>query len=387
MRRRRLTRLVAIGALVAIVGTVIADALGGFGLGGLYPLFGAAAGVFVVVGWLIAERRPSNAEGPLLVAFGALFAVYLPLDYFLRSADPSGLADLVAVAISALDAPVITILALALIVFPDGRLPGRRWRWAWPAATIAITLAVCGYLFGPDPLPLYPDHRSPLGNDGFPAVASVYVAYAIMIVLLVAATMAIVVRWRRGDVTERAQIKWVAAAAIVLLVTEIANVITFAPEDPYTPMSIAATVAIMLVPVAMGIAILRYRLYEIDRIISRTLSYAIVTGVLAAIFVGVILLLQTALAGVVGSSGVPVAISTLAVFALFQPVLRRVRRAVDRRFDRARYDGERTASLFAERLRWETDMDRVTGDLARTADAAVVPKALGVWLRPPGADR
>jgi hypothetical protein len=127
---------------------------------------------------------------------------------------------------------------------------------------------------------------------------------------------------------------------------------------------------------------MRYRLLEIDRIISRTLSYAVVTAILGAVFVGVILLLQTVLAGVIGKGGIPVAVSTLAVFALFQPVLRGVRRAVDRRFDRARYDGERTAGEFAERLRWETDIDRVTGDLRTTVAGAVVPTSLAIWLRP-----
>jgi hypothetical protein len=106
-----------------------------------------------------------------------------------------------------------------------------------------------------------------------------------------------------------------------------------------------------------------------------------VTGLLGTVFVGVILLLQTVLAGVVGQGGIPVAVSTLAVFALFQPVLRRVRRAVDRRFDRARYDGERTAGAFAERLRWETDMERVSGDLRVTVASAVAPTSLAIWLR------
>ena len=136
-----------------------------------------------------------------------------------------------------------------------------------------------------------------------------------------------------------------------------------------------------LVPVAIGVAILRYGLYDIDRIISRTLSYAIVTGVLGAVFVGVIVLLQTVFTGVTGSDGIPVAISTLAVFALFQPVLRRVRRTVDRRFDRAIVDAEATAEAFAGRLRDETDLAAVTADLTMTTRTALAPATLGIWLR------
>ena len=141
------------------------------------------------------------------------------------------------------------------------------------------------------------------------------------------------------------------------------------------------SIAIGLLPIAIGIAVLRYRLYDIDRIISRTLSYAVVTGILVLVFAGIILMLQTVLTPITGGQTIAVAASTLAVFALFQPVLRRVRHSVDRRFDRARYDGERTIAAFADRLRADVDLVTVSDEISRTADAAVRPARIAVWLR------
>jgi hypothetical protein len=142
-----------------------------------------------------------------------------------------------------------------------------------------------------------------------------------------------------------------------------------------------AYAGILLMPIAIGMAILRYRLYEIDRIISRTLSWAIVTSVLVAVFAGLVVGLQAALAGITQGQTLAVAASTLVAFALFQPVRRRVQRAVDRRFDRARYDRERTAAAFADRLRTEVDLEAVAGDLTRSVDGALRPRSLVLWLK------
>jgi hypothetical protein len=136
-----------------------------------------------------------------------------------------------------------------------------------------------------------------------------------------------------------------------------------------------------LVPAAIGIAILRHHLYDIDRLISRTFGYAVVTGVLGAVFAGLILILQGLLTAFTQGQTIAVAFSTLVVFALFQPVRRRVQRAVDRRFDRARYDADRTIQSLAGRLRAELDLTAVSQEIARTADAAVRPACVGVWLR------
>ena len=151
--------------------------------------------------------------------------------------------------------------------------------------------------------------------------------------------------------------------------------------DAFGVAFIPVLLAYAAVPAAIAVAVLRYRLYEIDRIISRTLSWATVTGVLLVVFAGLVVGLQALLSGVTQGQTLAVAASTLAAFALFQPVRRRVQRAVDRRFDRARYDSERTAAAFAERLRTEVDLEAVAGDLTGSVERALRPSTLGLWLK------
>jgi hypothetical protein len=147
------------------------------------------------------------------------------------------------------------------------------------------------------------------------------------------------------------------------------------------PAWLLVVVAYPTVPIAIVVAILRYRLYDIDRILSRTIAYAIVSAIVAAVFGGAVLLLSTGLASFAQGQTIAVAASTLAAYAIVQPVLRRVRRDVDRRFNRGRYDGERTATTFSARLRDEMNMDAVTGDLTETIRSAVAPASLSLWLR------
>jgi hypothetical protein len=337
--------------------------------------------VFIAVGWLIVERRPSNAVGPLILVFGSLFAWYLPADLFLHLPGRPPGAEFVALFVGVLDAPMFIILALVLILFPDGRLPSSRWRPAVPAGVAGIGLVVAGYVLEASPIELYPAYASPFGLRGFPGRELVYAGYVVMLILLIGAAAALVIRWRRGDAVARAQIKWVVAAALLMLAAELVNVATFRPDAAYGLTTVLSSVAIALVPIAIGIAVLRYRLYEIDRIISRTLSYAVLTGILALVFSAVILLLQALLTPVTGGQTIAVAASTLAVFAMFQPVLRRVRQTVDRRFDRARYDADVTVRTFAARLRGDIDLGAVNSEIVGTATSAVRPTKAGVWLR------
>ena len=179
------------------------------------------------------------------------------------------------------------------------------------------------------------------------------------------------------------QLKWLLAAAAVAAVALPLCV----PSDPATratsrtSLVVRASSPVAACPSRSAIAILRYRLYEIDRIVSRTIGWAIVTGILVAVFAGLVVGLQAILAPVTDENTLAVAASTLVAFALFQPVRRRVQRAVDRRFDRARYDGERTAAAFGERLRDEVDLAGLETDLAATVGLALRPGATGVWLR------
>jgi hypothetical protein len=209
----------------------------------------------------------------------------------------------------------------------------------------------------------------------------VYGSYALMMVLLILGATALTIRWRRGTSTERAQVKWVVAAGLVLLVAEIINVATFRTTEPNTVTTILVSAATGLLPIAIGIAVLRYRLYAIDRIVSRGIAYGLVTAVLGVTFVGTILAVQWLLSPFTQEQTIAVAASTLVVFALFQPLRRRVQGAVDRRFDRARYDADLTVQSFAARLRDDLDLGTVRGEIVQTASAAVRPTTAAVWLR------
>jgi hypothetical protein len=381
--RVALVRVVAIATVALCLIAIGLDLAASSSSGGLFFLYTAIIVPFAVIGWLISERKPGNAIGPLLIAFALLFALFLPADLYLRLGDDLPGASFAVLYASSLDAPSLVLIALVLILFPDGSPPTPRWRPILWLAAPSVILVVAGFVLAPGPNFLYPDYESPVGIDGIRWDVAVYLGYAGMLVVLVAAAGSLIVRWRRGGVVERAQIKWVAAAAVLLVVTEIVNVATFDPTKLNAATVIVASLGIATIPIAIGIAVLRYRLYEIDRIISRTLGWAIVTGLLVAVFALLVVGLQAILAGVTQGQTLAVAASTLVAATLFQPVRRRVQHAVDHRFDRARYDAERTATAFAERLRDETDIATVTGDLAATAGATLAPASLSIWLRRP----
>ncbi len=183
-------------------------------------------------------------------------------------------------------------------------------------------------------------------------------------------------RFRRATGQEREQFKWLAASALLLLVTfPIAAALNSSAYG-----GIPFSVALVALPVSVGLAVLRYRLYELDRLISRTISYAILTGLLVAVFVGIVALATHVLPF---SSPVAVAASTLAAAALFNPLRRRIQHAVDRRFNRARYDAEAIVATFTLGLRDAVDLDTIRTELLRAVDGAVQPAHASVWLRPP----
>ena len=201
--------------------------------------------------------------------------------------------------------------------------------------------------------------------------------------VFVGAFAAVAVRFRRGTNLERQQIKWLLAVALVAAVSFPLAFIAGAlfPDPVVGNVGIyVGFAALIALPLAIGVAILRYRLYEIDRLVSRTIGWAIVTGVLAVVFVGLVVTLQAALASVTKEDTLAVAASTLVAFGLFQPLRRRVQRGVDHRFDRARYDGQQTVDAFAERLRNEVDLTTIRASLAATAGQSVRPSSAAVWL-------
>jgi hypothetical protein len=200
----------------------------------------------------------------------------------------------------------------------------------------------------------------------------------------------LIVRYRRAAGIERAQLKWFAAAATVTGVAGAVNIgtnwsLTTAPTGALgtinTVSGFVIWVGLALLPVAIGLAVLRYKLYEIDRLISRTISYGVLTAIVGGLFVGFILVFQAVLAPLTGSNELAVAGSTLLAAALFQPLRRRVQRIVDRRFNRSRYDAEQTVAAFAARLADEVDLDQLRAEILATVTATVEPSSVSLWLR------
>jgi len=283
--------------------------------------------------------------------------------------------------------------AALAFVFPTGALSKGRWGTVGrialavaaalafvPAIAPAIELAVSeevGTIWVPNVL-------SPLGADASfrPPPIGVVLVTLIPISAMALGAADLLRRYRRGPLIERLQIRWLLASIAALVLAILFGLAVFVLAGPGSSWGwLPALLAGPTLAPAIGIAVLRYRLYEIDRIISRTLSWAIVTSVLVAVFAGLVVGLQAALAGITQGQTLAVAASTLVAFALFQPVRRRVQRAVDRRFDRARYDRERTAAAFADRLRTEVDLEAVAGDLTRSVDGALRPRSLVLWLK------
>lgn len=378
-----------IAAIVVLVATIRAGQFAGFdvfSVGGL--VLGASYGV---VGWLIASRRPDNAIGWVFLAIALSQAIDVfagTYAYYGLVVVPGSLplaAELSWVAVWAW-APGFTLLVtLSVLLFPNGRPPSPRWRpvpWAWFAvmALLGVPVAIAAWPYRGDAL-LFTG-ASPEGSALAVAGGIQFIGILATPFVALASIAGMVVRFRRSDPTERQQLKWFIYAAI----PEIAFVVS-SGFIAYPPLvgALASVLIAPLLPVAAAIAILRYRLYEIDRIVSRTISYAVVTGLLVGAFAGVILLLQGPLGQITGGDTVGVAASTLAVAALFQPLRQRVQRVVDRRFDRARYDADRTVAAFAARLRGDIDLGAVSAEVLGTAKTAVRPSNASIWIR--GASR
>jgi hypothetical protein len=365
------------------VSVVVTDAARGWPEGPSRALYTPLVVLFAIVGSVLSTRRPGNVIGPLLLAFGLVFALYLPIDLLAHEPDPGAAVRVAAVLSSASDAPMFILMAWILLLFPTGRLLSPRWRWTIWLGSAAIPIGVLGFVFQPGPVVAFPWLDNPLGVPGFPSQLLGGFAYATLLALLVAAAVAMTRRFRAGGAVERAQVKWVVAAALVLLPTEIGNLMTFRADDPYAQpfWLVASSVALALVPIAICVAILRYRLYDIDRLISRTVSYLLVSGVIGVAFVAMIVVLQAALAPFTQRQTLAVAGSTLVAVALFQPVRRWLQAAVDRRFDRRRADARLEVDSFASRLRNEVDLATVVAELDRAVRRTVAPSRRGVWVR------
>lgn len=368
-------------ALIAVGGLAGASTLlGGDETGWVTAFFSGVVAVYLVIGTLIIERQPANPVGRIVYLLGLLVGYYLVADAFIRSAPSSG-ADVAAWSVGLLDGVVFLLMALLFIWFPDGRLPSPRWRLIVALDIALAVVVVLGTAVRPGPFAYYPQFSNPFATERTVVSTIADVAYMAMLVVVAASALSLIGRFRRGGPVERAQLKWVALAAIAIATVMVAYGVLFGPGAYNEIADLAVSLALGFFPITIGIAILRYHLFEIDRLVSRGIAYGLLTAVLVGTYGAVILLLQGPLGAVLGGDTISVALSTLVVAALFQPLRGRLQRAVDRRFDRARFDAERTSAAFSERLRDEMDIAAVTTDLDATIRTALKPTSLGLWLR------
>jgi hypothetical protein len=352
---------------------------------------------FALVGSFLVVRRAGGPIGWLLGAAGALLQlVFLSQAYGAASLEASAGLPGGEFALwfgSVMQFAVFGLVISAMVRFPDGRAPGRAFAiLLWAVVTFLVAAVVASALAAqpiPAPLTYTAPHAgnpprsipNPFALHGPLGDLMLLVASGINIVapLVLIAPLALVVRFRRSGGIERQQLKWLTYTATIAF--GLALIAFVAPPGPITVLDATSIFGIGLLPIAIGVAVTRYRLYDIDILIRRTLVYAAVSAVLLATYVGGVALLQTILAPLTAGSGVAVAISTLAVVALFQPVRRRIQAAVDRRFYRAKYDAERTLDSFAGRLRDEVDLESVRADLLHAVRETVQPTHASVWLR------
>jgi len=364
-----------------------------------YPARDFSDGVQVLVAFLalsvpgvvVARRQPNNPVGWLLIGVGLWLAFstdigrYAVLDYhFHHGALPLG--PPVVLMTSALWIGLFLALPLVILLFPDGRL-SRRWRivlWAYfavAALTVAYFVGVTAWEMIGKPISV--DGSGGLSNANGPSGVVpivVFVALLASVPLFWLSFVACqILSWRRATGERRQQLKWLMGGAAIsvigLLVTVILGNNTGPIANAVQPISF---LAIFALPVSIGVGILKFRLYEIDRLISRTLAYAIVTGLVVGVYVAVITLVTRVLGF---SSPVAVAASTLAAVALFNPLRVRIQRVVDRRFNRARYDSEATVAAFTARLRDAVDLETVRSELLEVVNQAVEPAHASVWIR------
>jgi MFS family permease len=353
--------------------------------------------VFALVGALILARQPGNRVGWLLMlpgasAFVLVDAYFGPLNEGLVPLPPTLIPGLwLALWYSGWNWTLLIFpLMWLMLLFPTGRPIGRRWRWlVW----VGIGLMLFLLLLATFTTPMRPgsgdanwSYPNPIGIFEYNAVQdSALLAFftAVMPVWVVLCLMALVVRFRRAGQVERQQMKWLFFATVVFVAAYVPVFLVADFDNATNVFNYLWMIAMLLIPAAIGIAILRYRLYDIDLIIRKTVQYGVVTAVLALIYFGTIILLQSLVGQATGEqSPIVIVLSTLLIAAMFNPLRRRVQTAVDRRFYRQKYNAQQVLAQFAITARDETDIETLQVELLRVVQDTLQPESVSVWIKP-----
>jgi hypothetical protein len=339
---------------------------------------------YATVGLVLTLRRPGNPIGWLYAAAGLMWSLAIPgepwVAQLVAEGHPLPLAAQAAAVYGEFNWAAATVLGVTLpaLLVPDGRLRSRRWRPVAAAAVAGGALALVGSSLAPARLEDL-QIANPFGLAGPAGAIAAAVAGAgtlLWMATLVAALLCVVLRFRAARGVERQQLRWVAAGAAAAVAGLMGGAV--APQD--TALASVLYASVLCVPVAVAVAVLRYRLWDLDRLVSRTVTYAVVTALLVLPYLAIVAAIPRLAEG---SGSLAVAAATLAAAALFQPLRRRVQDLVDRRFNRRRYDAARTLDAFAARLRDQVDLDALEGELLGVVDQTMQPARSTLWLRPP----
>ena len=382
--------MAALSSVLLVMGpgrTLRGDIFGGLG-GASFVLLSLA---FAVVGAIVARRVPGNRMGCVLYATGlvtgAFILAYEYGDHGLYAVSPPLPAAKTAAWLSGAPGEAVAgMFGIAVLLFPDGQLPSRRWRMAGAVAVLGTALLALSTALRPgstgDPFAAVDNPIGVPGTRGLMTAVEM-AGWYLAVAGIALGAVAMVVRRRRSSGVERQQLKLVLAVGSIVAATTFLSMTSWFiwPHGHLQARMAVIGVGLAAFPVAAGVAIMRYRLYDIDVVVNRALVYGALTAILAAAYLACVLVLQLALGPVTSGSSLAVAASTLAVAALFRPARSRIQGVVDRRFYRRKYDAARTLEGFSARLREQVDLDALGGELRGVVAETMQPAHVSLWLR------